>query len=147
MSEGRFVVAVSGTDSHTIEELEEACRQLWDDLGEVDGIELSELTTEAPEGARSGDLATVSAALVLSLISSRAAFVGVEDYRRIKKALVPAVARIFSLWLGRNREVKAVITLPDGTHAELTNVSEDGIRDILLGGTSDKTHKTGQSGG
>jgi hypothetical protein len=131
MSEYQFLVTVAGTPQHAVEELEEACRQLRDDLSNVEHIELSEIPGEPPaEGTRSA-VVTVSTAILVAYYGGKIAVMGTRDLKRLKEIVVPALARVFQLWLGRNKETRAIIRLPNGTEADLTNMSEEGIRSIL----------------
>jgi hypothetical protein len=125
------MVTVAGTPRHTVEELEEACRQLRADLADVDDIELSEVPGEPPEeGTRSGIVA-VETAIFVAYYGGKIAVKGAADLKKLKDTVVPAVARVFHLWLARNKDTRAIIRLPDGTEADLTNLSEAEIRTIL----------------
>jgi hypothetical protein len=66
MDEGQFVLVVDGNDGHTAEHLEEALRQLGEDLWELDEVQVSEPPPDrVVAGTRSGMIADLPVALVI----------------------------------------------------------------------------------
>jgi hypothetical protein len=136
MAEGELIITIAGVDQHDVEELEEASRQLLDELSEVDEVKLSEVTGgAAQEGTRSSAIYTVPAAIMVSIYSAKIALMAAKDLKRLQKRLtedvLPQVARIVHDWSQRHQDKRAIIKLPNGFEADLTNLSADEIYSIL----------------
>jgi hypothetical protein len=137
MVEDAFTITIAGTDQHDTEELEEAARQLRDELSEVDEIELAGVPGDpAPEGTR-GALVDLVLAFVVTYYGGKVAFGGGRDLmrleRRLRTSVLPHMARVIHDWSRRNKDKQAIIKRPDGTEYHLTNLSEDEIASVLAG--------------
>jgi hypothetical protein len=138
MVEDEFTLTIVGTDQHDAEELEEAARQLRDELSEVDEIELVGVPGDpAPEGTR-GVIVDLVLAFVVTYYGGKVALGGGRDLMRLEKRLrasvLPHMARVLHDWSRRNKDKQAVIKRPDGTEYHLTNLSEEEIASVLAAG-------------
>jgi hypothetical protein len=108
----QFELIVTGiADSHD-DDLDDACRNLRDDMLDVEGVEVTEATRgPAPTGTR-GAAEVVLATLVVAYYAYRNARYTVD------------LARVLRHWLDRNKGKKASLRYPDGTEVDLTDLSE-----------------------
>ena len=115
----QFELIVTGiADSHD-DDLDDASRNLRDDLLEVEGLEVTEATRgPAPAGTRG------AAELVLATI-----VVAYYAYRNARYTV--DLARVVRHWLDRNKEKRAAIRYPDGTEIDLTGLSEEDMRAVI----------------
>lgn len=135
MADEEFTITIAGTDQHETEELEEAARQLRDELSEIGDIELAGVPGEpVPEGAR-GVVTDLVLAFAVAYYGGRVAFGGGRDLLRLEKRLrttvLPHIARIMHDWARRHKDKQAIIKRPDGTEFHLTNLTEDEIASLL----------------
>jgi hypothetical protein len=131
MDEGQFIVSVVGAAQQDLEELEDACRQLRDDLEEIDDVALTEVIgAAAPEGTRSSAFMTLSATLMVAIYGRKLTVMAADDLKKIKNKIVQ-LAKVFDLWLRRHEGTRAIIKLPNGTEADLTGLGPEGIRLVL----------------
>ena len=145
MVQDEFTITIAGTAEHDTEELEEAARQLRDELSEVDEIELVGVPGEpAPEGTR-GTLVELVLAFAVAYYGGTVAVGGGRDLMRLEKRLrttvLPQMARIIHDWSRRNKDKQAIIKRPDGTEYHLTNLSEDEITSVLAAGEKQPPRK------
>lgn len=115
----QFELIVTGiADSHD-DDLDDASRNLRDDLLEVEGLEVTEAARgPAPAGTRG------AAELVLATI-----VVAYYAYRNARYTV--DLARVLRQWLDRNKGKRATLRYPDGTEIELTDLSESAMRDAI----------------
>lgn len=135
MVDEEFTITIAGTDQHDTEELEEAARQLRDELSEIDDVELAGVPGDpAPEGAR-GVGTDLVLAFAVAYYGGRVAFGGGRDLMRLEKSIrtsvLPHIARVIHDWSRRNKDKQAIIKRPDGTELHLTNLSEEEIASVL----------------
>lgn len=139
MTAPQFIITVAGVEQGDMEELEEACRQLRDDLEEIDGVDLAEVPGEPPPpGTRSSAFVALSAALMVGLYGGKMAVMAKSDLRRIRQK----IANVLDHWMRRHEKSRAIIKLPDGTEADLTGYGPDDIVSVLervTGSTEDDT--------
>lgn len=121
MAEGEFTIMISGADQHELEELEEACRLLRDDLAEIDGLELSDVVGEPPE---EGTRSAIVYAVPLSFL---VAYYGGKPVVGIYKD----VSRILRDWSKRHPDKKAKMEFANGDRYEFTGYSADEITTIV----------------
>jgi hypothetical protein len=115
----QFELIVTGiADSHD-DDLDDASRNLRDDLLEIEGVEVTEATRgPAPAGTRS------AAELVLATI-----VVAYYAYRNARYTV--DLARVLRQWLDRNKGKRTTLRYPDGTEVDLTNLSEPAMREAI----------------
>jgi hypothetical protein len=136
MAEGELIITIAGADQHDLEELEEASRQLREELSEVDEVKLSEVTGgPAQEGTRSSAVYTVPAAIMVTIYSAKVALMAAKDIKRVQKKLtkdvLPQVARIVHDWSRRHQDKHVIVRLSNGSEYDLTNFTADEITSIL----------------
>jgi hypothetical protein len=112
----QFELIVTGVaDSHD-DDLDDACRNLRDEMLDVEGVDVTEASRgPAPTGTR-GAAELVLATLVVAYYAYRNARYTVD------------LARVMRQWLDRNKEKRATLKYPDGTEIDLTNLSEEELR-------------------
>jgi hypothetical protein len=136
MAEGELIITIAGADQHDLEELEEASRQLREELSEVDEVKLSEVTGgPAQEGTRSSAVYTVPAAIMITIYSGKVVLMAAKDINRLQKKLskdvLPQVARIVHDWSRRHHDKHVIVKLSDGSEYDLTNFTAEEISSIL----------------
>lgn len=131
MTDSQFVVTVRGTAAHHVEDIEEACRQLREDLADLDGIELGEVISGPAEKGTRADLVSVATAILVSYYVGKLVVWSAQDIKRLKAVVMPRLAQVFHDFLNRHKDKRAIVRLPDGTETDLTHLGEDGIRTIL----------------
>ncbi|GAA4672835.1 hypothetical protein [Phytohabitans rumicis] len=147
MVDPQFTVMIVGNDDHTVEELEEATRQLRDELAEVDDVELAGVPGDPPEDGTRGTLTELAAVIMVTYYSVKTVVGGGRELkhleRRVRTVVMPHLAGILREWTQRHKDKRAIIKRPDGTEFDLTNLSEEEIRSILGHGGEQRRTKNG----
>jgi hypothetical protein len=115
----QFELIVTGVANSHDDDLDDACRNLRDEMVDVEGVEVTEAARgPAPAGTR-GAAELVLATLVVAYYAYRNARYTAE------------LARVLRQWLDRNKEKRATLKSPDGTEIDLTNLSESEMRTAI----------------
>jgi hypothetical protein len=124
MEEGQFIISVAGGPDDNREELEEATRQLRDDLEEIDGITVSAAPGEpAPEGTRSASIAAeVGLGVVVTALAGRVAY---------KEQLFKKIANVVDLFSKRHENAHVNIKTRNGVEIDAKGYSADGVATML----------------
>jgi hypothetical protein len=128
MEEGSFIISVVGLDQQDQEELEEACRQLRDDLEQIDDVELSEVPGEpVAEGTRSPLIPTLGAALFVAIYGRKMALMAKEDVKRV----MAQILRVIDQWQQRHKNTRVDFKLPDGTEAHVSGFDAESTQSMI----------------
>ena len=115
----QFELIVTGVADSHVDDLDDACRNLRDEMLEVDGLEVADAVRgPAPAGTR-GAAELLLATLVVVYYAYRNARYTVD------------LARVLRHWLDRNKGKRAILRNPDGTEIDLTNLSEAELRNAI----------------
>lgn len=116
MDMGSFTVSIIGPDPDDRDELADAARSLRSDLQEVSGITISPVESDEPtHGTRSALFVETVGSLAVLYYGGR----------------MTGIARVIKAWSERNRGKKVVYKNGE-TEVEVSNMSEQGILDVLM---------------
>jgi hypothetical protein len=125
-----FTFSVAGVGVEDAESDEEASRALRKDLADVDDVRVHDVSGESVPGTRSAWL-DVATAMIVTYYGGKTGMGAAKDIKKFLAAAVPSIAGIIHDWSSRHPDKRAVVTLRDGSTADLTNLTPAEIEAVL----------------